>query len=1163
MLDNPASIAATPTVNAPGSGYAVGDVLTITQPGSSWTATVTVNSVTASGGVAGISLSQNGAMYSTATAVPTTGGKGTGCTLNIVGTPNGIDYLEVADTTTLPQQTLLVYCLKGAPSNLTPDNVMITGGESITGITASSVAVGSAPNVLVVQTSRPGDFSTYTLRLVNSAIQAAANPSAFDLTQVLAGFDPQLAEVDFSFKVECGPNFDCGPQPSNCPPDLPTAPAINYLAKDYGSFRTLMLDRLNQLLPGWGATSEADLGVALAELIAYRADLLSYQQDAIATEAYIETARSRVSLRRHALLVDYHVHDGCNARAWIHINVAGNTGDQIFMDRTLTRFYTYAPGMPSTLAVGSGNEEAALAAGVQVFEPMQDAILYPEHNQMNFYTWSDLNCCLPEGATEATLAGPYPNLQPGDVLIFEEVIGPQTGNAADADLRHRCAVRLTQAATQDANGNPLVDPLFDNTGHRITGSGQTPMVVTEIQWSQADALPFPICLSSTYLDPSDNIPKTVVNVSVALGNVVLADHGLSLADRKFAQPTVPPPTIFYPPDPGADPCQPPKAPLAVPARYRPVVPDAPLTQAVPLPLTGGPETPGVVLLGGTSQVNLNDTNGLLSLTVQATNPANWPPLFGVFVKQNQSTPTNFDLSIHYNPPKSATGVVGSPTVEHFINLSFKTSDPNFVATVLKSSNLIQVPSNYVPPATAPSGYPGTITMLPSSGPVSLQDTSNPPATFLTLQATNPQSWPKFIGVLAEAPSGQPAAACCAVVRPQFNLLVVYNPLSGGEGVTLPVTLEQLTPPAQPTLVGEFNPGSSLVSIRTFAQAPDQSLSAYELMNFDPAESVPAICLCGTFEGVTTQWVPRQDLLESSESDQAFVVEIESDGTAALRFATPADPGSSETNGMVPSPGTTFVANYRIGNGAAGNVGAESLIYLAAADARIQSCTNPLPASGGVDPETNDQIRRRAPAAFLSQERAVTMADYESVAAQNPQVDQAVASLRWTGSWYSAFIAVEPKGGGNLSPALQQTLRENAELYRLAGQDIKLESPQYVSLAITLQVQVDCDYFQADVEQSLLQVLGNKMLPSGQKGLFFPDNFTFGQTVYLSPVYAAARSVPGVLTVTATQFQPQGVNSTQFLATGAIRLGAFQIARLDNDPSFPDHGQSTLIMQGGK
>ena len=192
-----------------------------------------------------------------------------------------------------------------------------------------------------------------------------------------------------------------------------------------------------------------------------------------------------------------------------------------------------------------------------------------------------------------------------------------------------------------------------------------------------------------------------------------------------------------------------------------------------------------------------------------------------------------------------------------------------------------------------------------------------------------------------------------------------------------------------------------------------------------------------------------------------------------------------------------------------------------------------------------------------------MADYEALAETNPQVDQAVASLRWTGSWYSVFIAVQPKGGGNLTSSLQKSLEKTVNRYRFAGQDLQLESPQYVSLQIELVVCVDPSYFQSDVERSLLQVLGNQILPNGQKGLFYPDNFTFGQTVFLSPVYAAARSVPGVVSVTATRFQPQEVNSNQYLITGQIQLGSLQVARLDNDPSFPDHGQLTLIMQGGK
>lgn len=1104
---------------------------------------------------------------------------------------NGIDYLEVLDSAAIPlgsprQQTLLVHCLNPLlPANWTTDNVLIEGGESITNITLDWVepalpgsppqvqatsqeqnyfaSLPDAAQVLVVRTHRAGDFSTYRLRLVNSAVRAAQDP--FEVTEALAGFDPELAEVNFSFKVECGPDFDCVPPGPGCLPPAVAPPQINYLAKDYGSFRTVILDRLRQLLPAWTGVGEADPGVALAELIAYRADHLSYQQDAIATEAYIETARSRVSLRRHARLVDYHVHDGCNARTWIQLTVAANPGEAVFLDRTLTRFYTSAPGMPSSLAVGAGTEEAARLSGVQVFQPMQDALLYAAHNQMSFYTWGNTECCLPQGALEATLNGSYPNLRPGDVLIFQEVVGPQTGNAADADLRHRCAVRLTQVATADANGRPLVDPLFDPNGAPVSNpAAQKLTPITEIQWAQEDALPFPVCLSSVYLG-SGGTMHAVANVSVAFGNVVLADHGLSITGTSLGQ--VPAPRLRLPRSPVADRCQP-AIPIGLPVRFRPALPDRPLTHAVPQPLAGIPATPGVTLLDGTGTANLVDANGFVCLTARASNPPGWPQFFGLAVQQNQTTPANFDLSVVYAlPGGAATTPIQTVTLERFTNLSLKVADANYVAAKINSlSRLIRVPPGYSPSATPPAGFPATLTMLSATGMVNLQDLGSPPMTYLTLQVTTPTNWPQFFGVLAR-PIDQPPANEKGGPS-AYNLAFVYYPPSGGVGVTLPVTVEQFQGLSSAGITAQLH--SRLFTLNSFAGAPDLRLPAADLMQFDPGQAVPQITLDGMSDGTTTRWNPEQDLLGSAGSDPAFVVEIESDGMANLRFATPPDPGSAspETNGMVPEPGTAFLADYRIGNGTAGNVGAESLVYLAAADARIRSCSNPLPAGGGTDPETDDQIRRRAPQAFLSQNpsallRSVTTADYEAVAATNPQVDQAVASLRWTGSWYSVFIAVEPAGGGNLTGTLRKSLETTVGRYRLAGQDLRLESPQYLSLEIELQVCVDPNYFQADVEKSLLQVLGNGILPNGQKGFFYPDNFTVGETVYLSPIYATARSVPGVISVTATKFQPQGVNTARYLSAGQIKLGSLQVARLDNDPSHPDHGQLALDVQGGK
>jgi len=190
---------------------------------------------------------------------------------------------------------------------------------------------------------------------------------------------------------------------------------IDYLAKDYASFRQLMLDRLAALAPDWRERNPADLGIALVELLAYAGDYLSYQQDAVATEAYLGTARRRASVRRHARMVDYAMHDGCNARAWVRVQVLAKTdlkrraraGSTAYTTKLLTR----AAGQPAHIAFDAFTEQQLRALGVEVFEPLQDASLFPAHNQMNFHTWGSHECCLPRGATSATLAGAFPDLK--------------------------------------------------------------------------------------------------------------------------------------------------------------------------------------------------------------------------------------------------------------------------------------------------------------------------------------------------------------------------------------------------------------------------------------------------------------------------------------------------------------------------------------------------------------------------------------------------------------------------------------------------------------------------------------------------------------------------------------------------------------------------------
>ena len=79
----------------------------------------------------------------------------------------------------------------------------------------------------------------------------------------------------------------------------------------------------------------------------------------------------------------------------------------------------------------------------------------------------------------------------------------------------------------------------------------------------------------------------------------------------------------------------------------------------------------------------------------------------------------------------------------------------------------------------------------------------------------------------------------------------------------------------------------------------------------------------------------------------------------------------------------------------------------------------------------------------------------------------------------------------------------------------------------------------------------------------PASFTFGQTVYASPLIAAAQAVEGVAAATLTVFTRMDAPWVDGVAQGYITLGRLDIPRCDNDPDRLDHGTFTLHMDRGK
>ena len=218
---------------------------------------------------------------------------------------NGIDYLEVLGNAGCGTQLALTFLKDARSLSLTPANVALAGDTTLT-VTGIQPPTAADPLTLTVVLDQTGDFSPYTLTLVAGQRTPIRRPPSTRSSP---------ASRSPSRPVARRPRIASRP-PAARPTPTP-APDINYLARDYDGFRQVMLDRMAALVPSWTETHVADPGITMVEALAYAADRVSYLQDAVNTEAYIGTARSRISLRRHARLVDYTIQEGANARAWV------------------------------------------------------------------------------------------------------------------------------------------------------------------------------------------------------------------------------------------------------------------------------------------------------------------------------------------------------------------------------------------------------------------------------------------------------------------------------------------------------------------------------------------------------------------------------------------------------------------------------------------------------------------------------------------------------------------------------------------------------------------------------------------------------------------------------------------------------------------------------
>ena len=138
-----------------------------------------------------------------------------------------------------------------------------------------------------------------------------------------------------------------------------------------------------------------------------------------------------------------------------------------------------------------------------------------------------------------------------------------------------------------------------------------------------------------------------------------------------------------------------------------------------------------------------------------------------------------------------------------------------------------------------------------------------------------------------------------------------------------------------------------------------------------------------------------------------------------------------------------------------------------------------------------------------------------------------------------------------------------ECCRRAGHDLHVQSARYVPLSIRLRVCVKPGYLSTQVAAAVLDVLGSGLRADGLPAFFHPDRLSFGTDVYVSDLVAAAQAVAGVQNVEPLELRRLDAPLVAGQVPDALDLAAWEIARVDNDPGYPEHGTLTIETGGGR
>jgi hypothetical protein len=888
--------------------------------------------------------------------------------------------------------------------------------------------------------------------------------------------------------------------------NLPGLSAIAYRTGTWATFKDSMLARLSSsdypALAGLKTRDNDDYSIALLDASAVVMDILTFYQERLANESYLRTATQLYSLTQLSRLIGYQPSPGVSASTYLAFTL------------------TAAPGLPTNpgttaITIPAGTQSQSVPAQGQTpqsFQTSADILAKPDWNALPVQTgiaWLPAT-----GQTSVYLAGTSTQLQPGDAFL---IVGDE---------------RLMHAASNQWD-------------LRIVSTVQTDAVNqrTLVTWVEP--------LGSSSESPAKKNPKfyalrqraTLFGYN-AINPVMLAKHTLETLENQNLVET----GIFGSLDWvfGWDVVN--QARLGneqlvdLDSVYSKITPGGWL--ALINPDTDTTRTPAgyisLFLIDSVTTTTRSDYGTSGKITRVATDTANLLTLYYAMTRVTSVLAQSEEMAVTEQP-------LDYPLYGSLLDLEVVRQDllgVTAIAIVGKRQkmtvNIGVVGLKFTPDdgtAKIPLKQGDTLTIL------------QPPAKILNKDGTIPDWSNNFekITLTGADASGRSGTVTATLADFTLTLAVSSDPVA--QEFALVSSVQLISTPFAHTRIVLKNPlvncydrtattvnanvgpatagrpvtellgnGSAATSNQEFTlkQSPLTYVQAAS-----PSGSTSSLAV--TANGAA--WTEVETLYNQSPAAQVYETLNLPGGTAEVQF------GDGVEGATLPTGQSNIIANYRVGLGAAGNVGAGTITTLVDRPVGVSGVNNPMAATGGQDAQSVNDIRTNAPQSVLTLGRTVSITDYQNFAATFAGIAKTYAMWIPNGANRGVFLTVAGPGGAALPPGNLTLANLVTALQDYGNPNVAIYAQSFYEtiFKLTASLAYDQAYSVTAVNTAVMTLL-TQTYSFAQR--------TFGQGVSGDEISALIQNVPGVIAVNVTSLQVVASSAAGDLGSAAYSVSAY-------------------------